>query len=229
MTASCFHVPNIICAAACVKSAAISSTNWIYALGYFQGPIIYPLNTSSCISVNTGCSSNWALTMAFKPDGCVHTNTTNNWGGLRSGNVTVGYGGSYNTVENIVSGQQLHLRTSNSANIQIGDSGSTCTFICNCVQSPILCATNYVQASNVLCTAGCARIGKLYIPGSNCTYSGDGAIKIFNPHGGYESTYVDSGNTGQAHLTWKAKAATDAEYTWMLRYSHGGTKGMPQF
>jgi len=102
-------------------------------------------------------------------------------------------------------------------------------FNCTCIQSPIVCATNYVKATNVLCTVGCARIGKLYIPGSSCTYSGDGAIKIFNPHGGHESTYVDSGNTGQAHLIWKAKAATDAEYTWMLRYSHGGTKGMPQF
>jgi hypothetical protein len=152
MTTSCFCSANVICAATCVASAALRSSNWIYAAGYFQGPIIYHVNTSSCICVNTGCSSNWALAMVFKPEGCVHTNTTNNWGGLRSGNVTVGYGGSYNTVENVVSGQQLHLRTSNSANIKIGDSGSTCTFICNCVQSPIVCATTCVCAPIVCAT-----------------------------------------------------------------------------
>ena len=135
-----------LCATTCVKSAAINSTNWVYAAGYFQGPIIYPVNTSSCICVNTGCSSNWALAMVFKPEGCVHTNTTNNWGGLRSGNLSLGYGASYNTLCNVASGQQLHLRTHDSANIKIGDSGTTCTFICNCVQSPIVCATNCVSA-----------------------------------------------------------------------------------
>jgi hypothetical protein len=117
--------------------------------GYFK---FYTNNTA-----NLAATANGILTMAMCTDGMVRTNIANNCGGLRSGNVTVGYGGSYNTVENIVSGQQLHLRTSNSANIKIGDSGSTCTFICNCVQSPIVCATNYIRigaAGSYICQAG---------------------------------------------------------------------------
>jgi len=91
--------------------------------------------------------------------------------------------------------------------------------------APIVCATNYVKATNALCTTGVARVGNLYIPNTNCTYTGDNAIKIFNPHGGYETTWVDSGNTGQAHLEWRAKTSAGSEFTWMRR-DH---TGVPRF